>query len=150
MVDIADVEKAERLGRQRARIFAVQAVLFLGWQALFFGGQAGDPVRAVNQFKISAWLVTAILLLFLLASGGMLIRGRKVRGLLNDELTRAHRSRACVIGFWAAMAAGIALYVIGMFEPVGARDTIHLIMSAAIGAGLMTFSILERRSRDES
>jgi hypothetical protein len=150
MVDIADVEKAERLGRSRARIFAVQAVLFLSWQGLYFGGHAADRVRTVQQFKISAWLVTAILLLFLLASGGMLIRGRKVRGLLNDELTRSHRARACVFGFWAAMGSAILLYVIDMFEPVAARDAIHIIMSAAIGAGLLTFSILERRSRAET
>src|SRR3954466_592304 len=147
MVDIADVEKAERLSRSRARIFAVQAVLFLSWQALYFGGHAADRVRTVQQVKISAWLVTAILLLFLLASGGMLIRGRKVRGLLNDELTRSHRARACVMGFWAAMGSAVGLYVVDMFEPVSARDTIHIVMSVAIGTALMTFSILERRSR---
>src|SRR3954453_15885766 len=142
MVDIADIEKAERLGRSRARIFAVQAVLFLSWQGLYFGGGAADRVRAVHQVKISAWLVTAILLLFLLASGGMLICGRKVRGLLNDELTRSHRARAFVFGFWAARASAILLYGIGMFEPLSARDAIHIIMSAAIGTGLMTFLIL--------
>jgi hypothetical protein len=150
MVDIADVEKAERLSRSRARIFAVQGVLFVSWQALYFGGRAADRVRTIQQVKISAWLVTAILLLFLLASGGMLIRGRKVRGLLNDELTRSHRARACVFGFWAAMASAILLYAIDMFEPLAARDTIHIIMSAAIGVGLMTFSFLERRSRAEA
>ncbi|HEY0411922.1 MAG TPA: hypothetical protein VGD66_02125 [Allosphingosinicella sp.] len=150
MVDAADVEKAERLGRSRARIFAVQAVLFLGWQALYFQGQAHDRVRAVTQVKISAWLVTAILLLFLLASGGMLIRGRKVRGLLNDELTRSHRARAYAYGFWAAMGSAIGLYAVDMFEPLSARDAIHIIVSAAIGAGLLTFSLLERRSRTDS
>ena len=150
MVDIADVEKAERLGRSRARIFAVQAVLFLSWQGLYFGGGAADRVRTVHEVKISAWLVTAILLLFLLASGGMLIRGRKVRGLLNDELTRSHRARACVFGFWTAMASAILLYAIDMVEPLTARDTIHIIMSASIGAGLIAFSVLERRSRAET
>ena len=149
-MDVADVEKAERLSRQRARIFAVQAVLFLGWQTLYFSGHAADRVRAVQQVKISAWLVTAVLLLLLLASGGMLIRGRKLRGLLNDELTQTHRTRAYVAGFWAAMASAILLYIVDMFEPVAARDAIHIIMSAAIGIGLMTFSVLERRSRFET
>jgi hypothetical protein len=55
-----------------------------------------------------------------------------------------------VLGFWAAMASAILLYGIDMFEPLTARDAIHIIMSAAIGTGLMTFSILERRSRAEA
>lgn len=150
MVDVADVEKAERLGRQRAGIFAVQAVIFLSWQTLFVTGHVGDRVRTVDEVKISAWLVVAMLLLLLLATGGMLIRGRKVRGLLNDELTRSHRSQACVLGFWAAMGTAIALYVVDMFDPVSARDVIHIIMSFAIGTGLMAFSILERRSLRET
>jgi hypothetical protein len=150
MADLADVEKAERLGRQRASIFAVQAVVFLSWQTLFVTGHVADRVRTVDQVKISAWLVLAILLLFLLATGGMLISGRKLRGLLNDELTRSHRARACVMGFWAAMGSAIALYVVGMFEPVSGREVIHIVMSFAIGTGLMTFSILERRSRRET
>ncbi|MBV8687835.1 MAG: hypothetical protein JOZ90_02755 [Alphaproteobacteria bacterium] len=150
MTSAADVEKAERLGRARARIFAVQAVLFLGWQTLFFSGGTQDRVRAVSQVKISAWMVMAILLLFLLASGGMLIRGRKVRGLLNDELTRSHRTRAYVWAFWAAMISALGLYAVDMFDPVTAREAIHLIVSAALGVGLLTFSRLERRSRSET
>jgi cytochrome bd-type quinol oxidase subunit 2 len=150
MADVADVEKAERLGRQRASIFAVQAVIFLSWQTLFVSGHVSERLRNVDEFKISAWLVVAMLLLLLLGTGGMLIRGRKVRGLLNDELTRSHRSHACVLGFWAAMGTAIALYVVDMFEPLSARDVIHIIMSFAIGTGLMTFSILERRSLRES
>lgn len=147
MADVADVEMAERLGRQRARIFAVQAVLFVGWQSLYLAGRYPDETRAVDRVRISAWLVTAVLLLFLLATGGMLLRGRRVRGLLNDELTRSHRARACVLGFWAAMGSAVALYVVDMFEPLAGFDTIHIVMSVAIGTALMTFSILERRSR---
>src|SRR3954463_5759826 len=103
MADVADVERAERLGRQRARIFAVQAVLFLSWQGLYFGVHAADRLRTVQQGKIAPWLVTAVPLRFLLATGGMLLGGRRVRGLLNAELPRSHRARACVMGFWAAM-----------------------------------------------
>lgn len=146
-MDAADVEKAEKLGRRRSRVMLVQALLFVSWQGLFFSGHAEEPVRTVTEVKISAWMVWAILLLVLLATGGGLIRGRKVRALLDDELTRAHRTRAYVYGFWVAMGSALGLYAIGLVEPMSAREAIHIILSAGIGTGLLLFSLLDRRSR---
>lgn len=143
--DAADVEKADRIGRKRARLFAVQAVLFLGWQGTFLGGRAVSGVP--GGIRLSAWLVWSIALLFLLATGGFLLRGRKVRDLLDDEFARSHRMRAQVVGFWAAAISAIVLYILQMVEPMTAREAIHIILSTAIGAGLLTFSLLERRSR---
>ncbi|HET9638718.1 MAG TPA: hypothetical protein VFP12_05890 [Allosphingosinicella sp.] len=148
MSEASDVERAHGLGRRRARLFAVQAILFLSWQALFFAGPAQDPLRTVNTVKISAWLVWALVLLFLLATGGGFLRHRRLRGLLNDELTRQHRIRAYVTGFWVSGAACIGLYFVGMFEPVSGREAIHIVLSAGIGAALLTFALLERRSAD--
>ena len=146
MSEASDVERAHGLGRRRARIFAVQAVLFISWQGLFFSSPAEDPLRTVSAVKLSAWFVWALLLLFLLATGGGLVRHRRLRGLLNDELTRRNRSRAYAAGFWAAAAACVLLYLAGMLEPVGGRDAVHIILSAAVGAALLTFAILERRT----
>jgi protein-S-isoprenylcysteine O-methyltransferase Ste14 len=146
MSNTSDVERADRFGRKRARIFAVQAILFIGWQGLFFSSPAGDPMRNVTAVKLSAWFVWVLLLLFLLATGGGLLRYRELRGLLNDELTRRHRTSAYVTGFWAAVAACVVLYLLGMFEPVNGREAIHIILSAGIGSALLAFAILERRS----
>jgi hypothetical protein len=146
-MDAADVEKAEKLGRRRARVMMVQAIFFLSWQGLFISGGVEDPGRLVNQVKISAWMVWAVALLVLLATGGGLIRGRKVRALLEDELTRSHRTRAYVYGFWAAMGSAIGLYAVSLFEPVSARETIHIVLSAGIGAALIVFATLDRLSR---
>lgn len=146
-MDANDVEKADRLGRRRSRVMAVQAVLFVSWQGLFFSGGAEDPVRTVSEVRISAWMIWAVLLLVLLATGGGLVRGRKYRALLDDELTRSHRTRAYVGGFWASMAAALGLYAVSLFEAVTAREAIHIILSAGIGTGLILFSVLDRRSR---
>jgi len=146
-MDAADVAKAEKLARRRARVMAVQAVFFLSWQVLFVTGQAESRVRAVDHFRVSAWLVWSIVLLVLLATGGGLVLGRKVRPLLEDELTRSHRARAYAWGFWAAMVSAIALYAVDMLDPVTAREAIHIIVSAGIGVALLTFSILDRRSQ---
>lgn len=145
MTDIDDVETADRLGRRRARVFAVHAILFVSWQGLFFTRPAEAPLRAVDSVKISAWFVWALVLLLVLATGGSLFRGRKVRALLNDELTRRNRAQAYVAGFWAAAISAIGLYLVDLFEVVTTREAIHLILSAAIGAALITFAARERR-----
>jgi hypothetical protein len=146
MSETSDVERAHGVGRRRARIFAVQAIFFISWQALYFSGPAEDPIRTVSAVKLSAWFVWAIALLLMLATGGGFVRHRKLRGLLNDELTRQHRTQAYVAGFWVAASACILLYLVGMFEPVTGREAIHIILSAAVGAALLTFAILERRT----
>jgi hypothetical protein len=147
MNQASDVERAERIGRSRARLFAVQAILFLTWQANFLldaeGRWGSSPV------KVSIWLLWVVTLLLLLATGGGLLRARSLRVLLNDELTRRNRTLAYVTGFWAAVGACMGLYVVGMFEPVAGRDALHITLSAAIAAALLTFALRERRSARE-
>ena len=145
MTEASDVEKAEKLGRRRARMFVFQGLIFLIWQTTFFTTPIGAPLRTVDHVKISAWLVWAVALLVLLATGGGLLRSPQVRALLDDELTRRHRIRAYVTGFWLAVASGLALYVIGMFEDITAREVIHTILSVAIGSAIFSFGISERR-----
>jgi hypothetical protein len=147
MTDTADVERAERLGRRRARIFAVQAIIFISWQGLFFSRAAEVPMRSVDAVKISAWFVWVLALLLLLATGGNLLRGRKVRALLNDEFTRRNRTQAYVAGFWAAAISAIGLYLIDLFDVVTTREAIHAILSAAIASALITFAARERRGQ---
>ena len=145
MTQRTDHEIADRLTRRRARIIPVFAVLFLSGQAVYFGRLA-DPLRTVDTVRISAWLAWAMALLLLLATGGGLFRGAAVRALLNDETTRDHRLRALAFGFWFAMAACVAMYVTSVFEPVTAREAIHLILTFGVGPALLRFGMLERRA----
>ena len=145
MTDTDDVERADRLGRRRVRLFAVQAILFISWQGLFFSRPAEEPMRAVDTVKISAWFVWVLALLLLLATGGSLLRGRKVRALLNDEFTRRNRAQAYVAGFWAAAISAIGLYLVDLFDVVTTREAIHGILSASIASALITFAARERR-----
>lgn len=146
MTRTEDVERAERLSRRRARIFAFQALIFISWQGLFFSRAAEQPMRTVEAVKISAWLVWVLALLLLLATGGNLLRGRKLRGLLNDELTRQNRTTAYVMGFWAAVGTCMGLYVVEMFDTVTGREAVHITLSVAIATALLNFAMLERRS----
>ena len=145
MIDHTIAESAEKLSRRQARILPQLAVIFLAQQATYFNTPAQSD-RVVDHVKIAAWLLLSLVLLAVLATGGAWLRPKAVRELVNDESTRAHRQAGLVYGFWAAMAAALALYVIDMFEPVSGREAIHVILSVAIAAALVRFGMLERRA----
>jgi hypothetical protein len=123
----------------------VLAVLFIGQQASYFTEpSAGGP--SVDHPHIAAWLVLSVVILAALTTGGGWIYSRKVRQLANDEATRGHRDQAFRAGFVASMGACIALYVFSLFEPLGGREAIHLVMTAGILVCLLWFAFLERRA----
>jgi hypothetical protein len=140
-----DAAKAEQLSRRRARMLPVLAVLFLGQQASYFTAASTDD-RPVDHLHIAAWLVLSVVILTVLATGGGWIYSRKVRQLANDEATRVHRVHAFRAGFIASMGACVTLYFVSLFEPLGGREAIHLVMTAGIATTLLWFAFLERRA----
>ena len=136
-------EQAERLSRRRARMLTFLALIFLLQQGSYFSA-GGD--RTVDHVKIGAWVVMSVVLLLVFGTGGAWLRPRAVRDLANDESTRAHRQRATVYGFWAAMGCALGVYAVDLFEPVSGRDAVHLIFTAGIAAALLNFAFLERRA----
>lgn len=142
----ADYETAERLGRKRARLLPLFAILFLAQQATYFSGQDVNRGRPVDHLRIAGWVAMSAVLLLVLATGGYWFRSQGVRALMNDEVTRVHRTDACRFGFFAAMIACVGLYVLSLFEPLSGRDAIHLILSIGIAASLVRFGMLERRA----
>ena len=145
MTDDNDAAKAERLSARRAKAMPILAVIFISQQASYITG-AGNGERTVDHVQIGAWLVLSLVLLLALATGGGWIYSRAVRDLANDEVTKAHRDTAIAFGFFAAMIACFALYVLTLFEPLGGRDAVHAIMSVGIAAALLRFGLLERRA----
>lgn len=137
-------QQADRLGRRRARITIVLAVFYLSQQLTFFTSPPG--ARLVDQFRIGAWAVMSTVLLAALVTGGFWLRKPALRAMLNDELSRAHRADALNAGFISAMLTGIVLYVVGTALPMTDREVIHLIVSIGIGAALIRFAMLERRT----
>jgi uncharacterized membrane protein len=144
MSEASDVETADRLSRRRAWRMPALATVFLAGQAIFAIGP-DDPEQLVDQLKVAAWLLWAAGLLALLATGGELFRKPSVRALMEDESTRANRSRAYEVGFWIAVAAAMSIYALSAFDGVKAREAIHIILTAAIAGALITFGVLEHR-----
>jgi Flp pilus assembly protein protease CpaA len=141
----SDIDKADRLSRRRAWLLPALAIVFLSGQAIYALGPNGAS-RSVDQLKVAAWLLWATVLLFLLATGGSLFRSREVRALMDDETTREHRRRAYSVGFWIAVATAMGIYLLTAFDGVKPRESLHIIVTAAIAGALLTFGFLEHRA----
>jgi len=145
----SDVEVADQLSRRRARMLPMLAVIFLVQQAAYVTDryeEASAAVRTVDHVKVGAWLVLSVVLLLALATGGYWFKSRSVRALLDDEVTRANRASAMKLGFITTMATAFVVYALIPFEPVSARDAIHLIVTIGIATALVRFGMLEKRA----
>jgi len=137
-------EKAEYLGKRRARMLPALAIIYITQQASYITLQQDAAHRAVNDAKISAWLALSIILLLALSAKWFWFERKEVRDLLDDENTRANRSDGMRFGFIFAMLTCIVIYFITMFEPVNGRDVVHIVMSDGLGAALIRWGWLER------
>ena len=145
MTDRLVAEKAEQLSKRRARMLPFLAIIFLTQQGTYFATPDNSP-HSADGVKIAAWLVLSLVLVAALATKGFWLQPKEVRELIDDENTRANRLDGMRWGFLFAMAAGVAVYFITMFEPVTAREAVHVIMSTGIAAALIRWGILERRA----
>lgn len=145
--EMTDAETADRLVHRRARMMPAMAAIFLAQQASYFSGRRlGEGSRLVDHVAIAGWLTLSIVLVLAFATGGSWWRNANVRALMNDESTRLHRADGFRFGFLATMIAAIVLYILSLFAPISARDTIHVLMSAGIAAAWIRFGMLERRA----
>ena len=129
-------------------MFAVQAILFLSWQALFFTGPAEAPMRDGRRGQ-------ALRLVRLGAGAAADARHRRrpaqrtqgCAALLNDELTRHNRTQAYVDGL---LGGGGSVHRPLRHRDVRAgerpRGDPHHPLRRHSAAALLTFALRERRS----
>ena len=141
-----DAELAERLNRRRARMLPVLGLFFIIQQSAYWANPPAE--RLVDHVRMGAWVAMALVILFVVPTGGFWRRSPAVRAMINDEQTRANRSAAMSAGFVASMLTGIALYVLQGAIQLNAGQAIHLIVSAGLIVLLMRFAMLERRGFD--
>ena len=143
MHDVHDVEEAERMGRARSRIFFVLATVFFAGQSLYF---TSSPLTRDNHARVGAWLILVILILLLLATGGFLLKGRRVRDLLNYENSRLNRLASQALGFWVTIITCLVVYVESIFDPLTLNEGMHIVVTLGVGAALISFAVRERRA----
>lgn len=135
----ATVESAERASRGRAILMAIAAAVLLLNAAL----QIGDPDYVRPGVRSGSWVVLVGLWAFLLANGGGLRLSRRMRSLLNDELSLRNRSRAVAAGFYVALTAALAVYLATWRMEIAAADAIKLISAAGLATALFVYAWLE-------
>jgi hypothetical protein len=140
---MTDIEKAERMSRGRAAIMALAAAVLV----LNIVIQYGNAEYASAGPRGGSWLLLIGLWTFILWNGGGLQPRGRIRALLNDELSLQNRSRALVLGFYAAVLLALGLYVAEWLTPVAAGDALKIVSAGAISAALLRYAWLEWRLR---
>jgi hypothetical protein len=142
MTDQTDL--VDRIAWGRARAATVMAMVFVAAQGASFRDEL--PLNRPQTLHLAAWIVWAAALLMFLAWGGGLLRGKRVRALLNDETTLDHRRRALALGFWGAMGTAAFVYGLSFYEPLTAREAVRLVVTFGIALALLRFGTLERKA----
>lgn len=144
------VELADQFSRRRVTLVAVATLVFLGVQLIAgpFWGSRGTPY--VSQL---GWAINAFVLLLMLALGSRLLRNRRIRYLVDDEVSRHNRETGIIAGYWVAMAMAMGLYVATTFvtfPAFTAREALYLVVTPSVGVALLTFSYLEWRAHRDA
>jgi hypothetical protein len=140
---VSDVNKAERVARQRAFLMAAMAAILVLTAWLGFGDGAAASARP--WVRHAGWGVMILLWLVLLATGGGLRLSRSVRRVMNHEVALANRGAALMLGFWTAMAGALALYAASFSLDLDLRDGLRLLVNVSIAAALARYAWLELR-----
>lgn len=139
------VEFADFISRRRAKGTALAALAFLIIQG------ALHPVFRTDGYAQTGprswmWAINAALLLALILPAGGFIWGRRVRELVNDDVSRANARTAAAVAFWAAMAIALGLYALPTSKAMTAHQAIYLIVMPATGLAPLVFAWLESRA----
>jgi hypothetical protein len=135
-----DIERADAFSRQQVWYMLALAAVLVTHQALFFSWDW----EAVTLEQTMTWTILALGVLLALMTHGKWFTPRRVRELVNDEVTRANRTKAIERGFIAAMLAAILVFAISPFEPVSAQRAAHLIVTVGLATALVVFGWNER------
>jgi sterol desaturase/sphingolipid hydroxylase (fatty acid hydroxylase superfamily) len=142
------IDKADRLGRRRLRLFFVVGFILITQQASFdrFLDGIDGPLRTVDIVALTAWVVLVIAALAALMTGGTYFHSREVRKLMNDELSKANRSDALAGGFMIVVLTAVVLFVASFYWDVSAPEAIHAIVTLGLAGSLLRFATLERKA----
>ncbi len=159
MSDIEDLgQRAERLQKKRTRVVLTATGLFVLLQGAAFNsweradailGRTGgslEALRNLDRVRLGAYVLWLVVLLMLLITGGGYIHGRKVREMLADEVTLAHRRSAYMWGYWSLMLTSAGVFVLGVLQPLNLMEIVHTLLSVGVVVPLLRFAWLERQS----
>lgn len=143
MTDTQLVDLADRYSRRRAWLAIIAAGVFL---AAHLAARPRVFGTGAPETRVDWWAVNAVALLAVLATGGGLLNGRRIRALVHDELSRAHLKTAVVGGYWVAMGLALLMYFGPWFAGFSGRQAVFVIVTGSLVVSLLTFAGLEHRA----
>ncbi|MFT3809117.1 MAG: hypothetical protein QM698_04305 [Micropepsaceae bacterium] len=142
-------DQIDRLSRRRRILLATYGVAFIAFQASLFAGLDApfSTWRPVTYALAAAWVGWSGTLIYVLATGGLLFRGRdeKTRAALNDELTSANRVVAYRCGYWMLMGSIVVFYALSLVVDVSLNEALRLLFAFGVATPAMIFAGRERR-----
>lgn len=140
-----DIEFADRISRRRYIGTTAATIAYIGAQF------ASRPVFRADAYPVDSlrqylWAVNALVLLLLVLPMGGWIWGKRVRSLVNDEISRAHSRTAIVAGFWVSMIIAIGIHVLPGLRDFSAREATYLIVCPVAALVPLYFAWLEARA----
>lgn len=145
------IEKAEKLGRRRARLLVVTGVMLVALQALYFAQWHGHRPDGLHAWlTVGGWTLLVLTMLFALLTGGGFGYGREVRALVNDESAMANRDAALRLGFAVANLAALGIFVASHHHRISGPFSAHVIITASMAAALIRFGLLERKAHQDA
>ena len=145
-MSIETTQLADRLAWKRARAAQILALVFIATQA---GSFSDAPTNRPQTIQLAAWLCWAAALLVFLAFAGGLLRGERMRVLLNDETTRDHRLRSMAWCFWSAILVALGIYGVSFFTAISVREGTRIVITTGIALALIRFGALEKKALKE-
>lgn len=98
----------------------------------------------------SYFLVMAISLLATVVTTWMMLMGvgypKTIRRVMDDELSRAHRSEAIASGFLGSLVGAAAAFAAGLVEPRWAVMGLPFVITGALAVAAAHFALLDRRA----
>jgi hypothetical protein len=147
MLTHSDIDLADRTSRKRPYVIAAATLIYAGIHVLM---RPLYYARGAEAGGIDWWAVNTVLLIVGLATGGALLQTRRVRGLVNDEVSREHYRRAVVAGYAVAMATSMTIYLVPQLARLAAREAVYLVVTPSIIVPLAVFAYLEHRANRDA
>jgi len=150
MISKTDVESADLKSRTRAILMAMLAVAFAVssildlHSRLFF--KDVQPWSAESNSR-SFWIIESVLVALLILTGG--VGKRRIRQLMNDDVTKRNQSRALRLGFCAALLSALAILVVPQASNITAAGSAFVITSSTLFVSLAVFAVLELRATSD-
>jgi hypothetical protein len=140
-----EVEFADWLARRRAIGLVVAALVYVAVQVIARPVLI-DDVAARTAPRSYLWVANSVVLLCLLLPITAFVWGRRIRELVNDEVSRLHATKAFVVAFLVAMTVALSVFVIPALADLQAREVSYLIVTPATVIAVLCFAWLETRA----